>query len=36
VESEKAVNDNKPISQDTWNALKETTVNQLSGKNYLL
>jgi phosphoenolpyruvate carboxykinase (ATP) len=30
--SEKAVNDNKPITQDTWNALKETTVNQLSGK----
>ncbi len=30
--SEKAVNDNKPITQDTWNALKDTTVNQLSGK----
>jgi len=30
--SDKAVNDNKPISQNTWNALKETTVNQLSGK----
>jgi len=30
--SEKAVNDNKPISQTTWNALKETTVGQLSGK----
>lgn len=30
--SEKATNDNKPISQKTWNALKETTVNQLSGK----
>ena len=30
--SEKAVNDNKPISQTTWNALKETTVKQLSGK----
>lgn len=30
--SEKAANDNKPISQTTWNALKETTVNQLSGK----
>ena len=30
--SDKAVNDNKPISTDTWNALKETTVNQLSGK----
>ena len=30
--SEKAVNDNKPISQTTWNALKETTVKQLSNK----
>lgn len=30
--SEKAVNDNKPISQATWNALKETTVTELSGK----
>jgi len=30
--SEKAVNDNKPISQNTWNALKENTVNQLTGK----
>jgi phosphoenolpyruvate carboxykinase (ATP) len=30
--SDKAINDNKPISQTTWNALKETTVNQLSGK----
>ncbi|MBL7885923.1 MAG: phosphoenolpyruvate carboxykinase (ATP) [Flavobacterium sp.] len=30
--SDKATNDNKPISQDTWNALKQTTVNQLSGK----
>lgn len=30
--SDKAVNDNKPISQTTWNALKEKTVNQLSGK----
>ena len=30
--SPKAPNDNKPISQTTWNALKETTVNQLSGK----
>lgn len=30
--SEKAVNDNKPISQNTWEALKETTVSQLSGK----
>jgi phosphoenolpyruvate carboxykinase (ATP) len=30
--SDKAVNDNKGISQDTWNALKETTVKQLSGK----
>lgn len=25
-------NDNKPISTQTWNALKETTVKQLSGK----
>ena len=30
--SEKAVNDNKPISQNTWNALKLNTINQLSGK----
>lgn len=30
--SEKAINDNKPISQTTWDALKETTVDQLSGK----
>lgn len=30
--SEKAANDNKPISQTTWNALKENTVNELSGK----
>ena len=30
--SEKAVNDNKPISTDTWKALKETTVTQLSEK----
>ncbi len=30
--SDKAVNDNKPISQNTWNSLKETTINQLSGK----
>lgn len=30
--SPKAPNDNKPISQTTWNALKDTTVNQLSGK----
>ncbi|MCL9808322.1 phosphoenolpyruvate carboxykinase (ATP) [Flavobacterium luminosum] len=30
--SDKAVNDNKPISQVTWDALKETTVNELSGK----
>jgi phosphoenolpyruvate carboxykinase (ATP) len=30
--SDKAANDNKPISQETWNALKQTTVNQLSGK----
>ena len=30
--SEKAVNDNKPISPETWNALKENTVSQLSSK----
>ncbi len=30
--SDKAVNDNKPISQTTWNALKETTTTQLSNK----
>ena len=30
--SEKAVNDNKPISTETWNALKATTFSQLSGK----
>ena len=30
--SDKAVNDNKPISKDTWAALKENTVQQLSGK----
>ncbi len=30
--SEKAVNDNKPISQTTWDSLKETTVQQLSRK----
>jgi phosphoenolpyruvate carboxykinase (ATP) len=30
--SEKAANDNKPITQNTWEALKETTINQLSGK----
>jgi len=30
--SEKAVNDNKAISQNTWNALKATTTEQLSGK----
>ena len=30
--SDKAVNDNKPISQTTWNVLKKTTVDQLSGK----
>ncbi len=30
--SEKAPNDNKPISTTTWKALKETTVLQLSGK----
>jgi len=30
--SEKAVNDNKPITQNTWNALKEVTTTQLSNK----
>jgi len=30
--SDKAANDNKPISQNTWQALKENTVEQLSGK----
>ena len=30
--SDKAANDNKPISQETWSALKQTTVKQLSGK----
>jgi len=30
--SDKAANDNKPISPETWNALKETTVTQLSEK----
>jgi len=30
--SDKAVNDNKPISPATWDALKVTTVAQLSGK----
>lgn len=30
--SPKAVNDNKPISKETWDALKETTVKQLSNK----
>ncbi len=30
--SDKAVNDNKPITQDTWNALKENTLSQLSDK----
>ena len=30
--SDKAVNDNKPISKTTWDALKTTTTNQLSGK----
>ncbi|MGV9003304.1 phosphoenolpyruvate carboxykinase (ATP) [Flavobacterium sp.] len=30
--SDKAVNDNKPLSQDTWNALKENTVKELAGK----
>jgi len=30
--SEKAVNDNKAITQKTWDVLKQTTVEQLSGK----
>ena len=30
--SDKAVNDNKPLTQDTWNALKQNTLSQLSGK----
>jgi phosphoenolpyruvate carboxykinase (ATP) len=30
--SDKAVNDNKPITPNTWNAKKETTINQLSEK----
>ncbi len=30
--SDKAANDNKPISQNTWNALKGNTTDQLSGK----
>lgn len=30
--SEKVANDNKPISQNTWHALKENTINQLSDK----
>ena len=30
--SDKAINDNKPITQNTWNALKDNTTNQLSGK----
>ncbi|MDI9256427.1 phosphoenolpyruvate carboxykinase (ATP) [Flavobacterium sedimenticola] len=30
--SDKAANDNKPISQHTWEALKTTTADQLSGK----
>lgn len=30
--SDKAVNDNKPITQNTWNALRDNTTEQLSGK----
>src|SRR5210317_466310 len=30
--SEKAENDNKPISQDIWNDLKANVVEELSGK----
>src|SRR5690606_13928420 len=29
---DKAVNDNKPISQNTWEALKENAAEELSGK----
>ena len=30
--SYKAINDNKPITQNTWNALRDNTTKQLSGK----
>ena len=30
--SDKSINDNKPITQNTWNALRDNTTNQLSGK----
>ncbi len=30
--SDKAINDNKPITQNTWNALRDNTTKQLSGK----
>ena len=30
--SDKAVNDNKPITQNTWNALRDNTTEQLYGK----
>lgn len=30
--SEKAKNDNKPISQEVWNDLKETVIEELTGK----
>ena len=30
--SEKAINDNKPINQNTWAVLKNNTITQLSGK----
>ncbi len=33
--SEQAKNDNKPISQQTWDALKQTSVAQLSGNKKL-
>jgi len=33
--SEKAPNDNKPISQQTWDALKANTINQLSNQKKL-
>lgn len=32
----KAPNDNNPISQETWNALKENTVKQLSNQKLFI
>lgn len=34
--SEKAPNDNKPISKETWDALKKTSVKQLSNKRLFI